>query len=205
MRGLVEVAFREYGLPRTIRSDNGPPFASVGAGGLSPFAVKLVKAGVVPERIDPGQPQQNGRLERLHLTLKQETASPPASSLRQQGQQFAAFQTYYNTERPHEALGQTPPAAHYQASSRLYSGRLREPNYADDWQVRRVHHSGEIKWRGRGIYISESLVGETVGLAEREDGDWDIHFGPVRLGRISIAGRFIRPKRRDRRPKPVRG
>ena len=101
MRGLVEVAFREYGLPRTIRSDNGPPFASVGSGGLSPFAVKLVKAGVVLERIDLGQPQQNGRLEWLHLTLKQETASPPASSLRQQGQRFAAFQTYYNPERPH--------------------------------------------------------------------------------------------------------
>ena len=202
---VVEAAFREYGLPRAVRSDNGPPFASVGAGGLSPFAVNLVKAGVVVERIDPGQPQQNGRLERLHLTLKQETASPPASSLRQQGRRFAAFQAYYNTERPHEALGQTPPAEHYQPSPRLYSGRLREPDYADDWRVRRVRHSGEIKWRGRGIYISESLVGEAVGLAEREDGDWDIHFGPVRLGRISTAGRFIRPKRRTRRPKPVRG
>ena len=132
-------------------------------------------------------------------------ASPPASSLRKQGHWFAAFQTYYNTERPHEALGQTPSAEHYQASSRLYSGRLHEPNYADDWQVRRVRHSGEIKWRSRGTYISKSLVGETVGLAECEDGDWGIHFGPVRLGRIPIAGRFIRPKRRGRRPKPVRG
>ncbi len=106
---------------------------------------------------------------------------------------------------PVASPGETPPAEHYQPSPRLYSGRLREPDYVDDWQVRRVRHSGEIKWRGRGIYISESLVGEAVGLAEREDGDWDIHFGPVRLGRISTAGRFIRPKRRTRRPKPVRG
>ena len=86
-----EAAFREYGLPSVLRSDNGPPFGSVGAGGLSPFAVKVVKAGVLPERIDPGQPQQNGRLERLHGTVVLETTSPAASSLRAQGRRFAIF------------------------------------------------------------------------------------------------------------------
>ena len=202
---VVEAAFREFGLPRVIRSDNGPPFASVAAGGLSRFAVKIVKAGVVPERIDPGQPQQNGRLERLHLTLQQETASPPAASLRQQGLRFAAFQSYYNEDRPHEALGQTPPAAHYRPSPRRYSGRLRAPDYDDGWQIRRVRQAGEIKWRGRNLYISESLAGEPLGLEEREDGDWNVAFGPVQLGRIDRDGRFIRPKRKTRRAKPVRG
>ena len=191
--------------PCVLRSDNGPPFASVGAGGLSPFAVKVVKAGVVPERIDPGQPQQNGRLERLHGTIAQETASPPAPSLRAQGRRFAAFLRTYNDERPHEALGQTPPVDHYLCSPRRYSGRLREPEYSSGHEVRRVRHSGEIRWRGHCIYISESLAGEPVGLEEREDGDWNIHFGPVLLGRIDRQGRFHRPKRPTRRPKPVRG
>ena len=202
---VLEAAFREFGLPCVLRSDNGPPFASVGAGGLSPFAVKVVKAGVVPERIDPGQPQQNERLERLHGTIAQETASPPAPSLRAQGRRFAAFLRTYNDERPHEALGQTPPVDHYLCSPRRYSGRLREPEYSSGHEVRRVRHSGEIRWRGHCIYISESLAGEPVGLEEREDGDWNIHFGPVLLGRIDRQGRFHRPKRPTRRPKPVRG
>ena len=202
---VVEAAFREYGLPRVIRSDNGPPFASVGAGGLSPLAVKLVKAGVVPERIDPGQPQQNGRLERLHQTLKQETASPPAASLGAQRRRFEAFLRTYNEERPHEALGQTPPALHYQPASRTYSGRLRAPDYADDWQVRRVRHSGEIKWRGQTLYISESLAGKPVGLAEQDDGVWAVWYGPVALGSIDQGCRFSRPKSTRRRRKAVRG
>jgi len=202
---VVEATFREYGLPDVVRSDNGPPFASVGAGGLSPLAVKLVKAGVLPERIDPGQPQQNGRLERLHQTLKQETAAPPAASLRAQARRFAAFRRTYNEERPHEALGQTPPADHYRPSARSYGGRLRQPDYAADWPVRRVRHSGEIKWRGRTLYISESLAGEPVGLQESEDGAWDVWYGPVPLGTIGHDGTFNRPKPKRRRRKPVRG
>ena len=202
---VVEAAFREYGLPRVMRSDNGPPFASVGAGGLSPLAVKMVKAGVTPERIDPGQPQQNGRLERLHQTLKQETASPPAANLRAQGRRFETFLRYYNEERPHEALGQTPPAMHYRPAARVYSGRLRPPEYAADWQVRRVRHSGEIKWQGRTLYISESLAGEPVGLVEQEDGAWAVWYGPVPLGSIDHNGRFNRPRPKRRRRKPVRG
>ena len=145
---VVEAAFREFGLPRVIRSDNGPPFASVGAGGLSPFAVKLVKAGVAPERIDPGQPQQNGRLERLHQTLKQETASPPAATLRAQRRRFEAFQRTYNEDAAARGAGTDPagPATIGPPSGR-YRGRLRAPDYADDWEVRRVRHSGEIKWQ----------------------------------------------------------
>jgi len=195
---LLEAAFREYGLPLAMRSDNGPPFAS-------PLAVKLVKAGVMPERIDPGQPQQNGRLERLHLTLNQETAMPPAATLRAQARRFRDFRRIYNDIRPHEALGQTPPAEHYTASSRTYSGRLRAPEYPGHWHIRRVRHAGEIKWRGKVIYISETLSGEAVGLEEGEDGFFTLRFGPVTLGNITPKGTFQRPRRKTRRAKPVRG
>ena len=202
---LLEAAFREYGLPVVMRSDNGPPFASVAAGGLSPLAVKLVKAGVMPERIDPGQPQQNGRLERLHLTLKQETATPPAASLRAQARRFRDFRRIYNDIRPHEALSQTPPVEHYTASCRTYSGRLRAPDYPSHWHVRQVRHAGEIKWKGGTIYISQSLSGEPVGLEEGEDGCFTLRFGAVTLGAIAPDGTFQRPKRKRRRVKPMRG
>jgi|TARA_Y100000294_G_scaffold85426_1_gene80004 hypothetical protein len=141
----------------------------------------------------------------LHGTLKQETASPPKATLRAQRRRFESFQREYNEERPHEALGQTPPADHYQLSARRYSGRIREPEYGTGVEVRRVHHKGDIRWRGECIYISESLGTELVGLKERDDGDWDIHFGPVPLGRIDRKGRFHRPKRQRRRRKPARG
>ncbi len=190
---LFEAAFHEFGLPRAVRSDNGPPFASVGAGGLSRLSVKLIKAGALPERIAPGKPQQNGRHERLHLTLKRDTACPPAASLRAQARRFAAFQRIYNEERPHEALGQSPPAAHYAPSPRRYTGRLRAPEYPSDRLVRRVRSNGEIKWGGAKVFIGEALIGEPVGLEELEDGFWLVRFAQVELGRLDPAGRFHRP------------
>jgi transposase InsO family protein len=101
---VLDAAFREFGLPKSLRSDNGAPFASRGAGGLSKLSVKVIKAGVVPERIAPGKPQQNGRLERLHLTLLQDTASPPARSLRQQIERFKGFQQLYNDALQHPSV-----------------------------------------------------------------------------------------------------
>src|SRR6266508_2917969 len=121
-----------------LRSDNGPPFASRGAGGLSKLSVKVIKAGVVPERIAPGKPQQNGRLERLHLTLLQDTANPPARSLREQLERLRSFQSLYNEERPHEALGNDTPAEHYAVSARCFDGVLREPSYGPDHAPDRV-------------------------------------------------------------------
>jgi len=191
---VFDAAFREFGLPETIRSDNGPPFASTGAGGLSALAVRLVKAGVVPERIAPGSPQQNGRLERLHLTLKQDTASPPAASLNAQARRFARFCRVYNEERPHEALGMAVPASLYVPSSRAWSGRLRSPEYASGVAVRRVRTNGEIKWRGDLVWLSSTLVGEPVGLEEDEDGVWRVRFGPVQLGSLAADGRLRRPR-----------
>src|SRR6266446_4074222 len=115
---VLDAAFREYGLPVRLRSDNGPPFASTGAAGLSRLAVKVIKAGVWPERIAPGKPEQNGRLERLHLTLLRDTAAPPARTLREQLDRLRAFQRVYNEERPHAALG-------WRAARARVSGRPR--------------------------------------------------------------------------------
>jgi len=206
---IIDAAFREFGLPRVIRSDNGPPFASTGAGGLSQLSVRLIKAGVLPERIAPGKPQQNGRHERMHLTLKQETASPPAATLRQQQRRFDSFRHLFNEERPHEALGQTVPAQHYNPpATRPYTGRLREPDYPADRLVRRVRSNGEIKWGGELIFISEALVGEPVALCEGDDdGRWQVFYGPIELGIIDAAGTFAARKagtrpRLARQPQP---
>ena len=194
---VLDAAFREFGLPCRLRSDNGPPFASCGAGGLSRLSVKVIKAGVTPERIAPGKPQQNGRLERLHLTLLQDTATPPARSLRLQLERFKAFQRLYNEERPHQALGNDTPAEHYARSPRPWDGVLREPSYAADALIRRVRHNGEIRWRGNTIYISAALSGEPVGLLESNEG-WQVAFGSLTLGVIAHGSDRLRKPKRTR-------
>ena len=192
---VLEAVFYEFGLPKALRSDNGPPFATVAAGGLSRMAVKLIKAGVVPERIEPGKPQQNGRHERMHLTLKQDTASPPAATRREQMARFEIFQAIYNNERPHEALQQKPPASVYQPSTQSYDGILRSPDYDHQVSVRKVRGCGEIKWRGRAVYISSALKGEPVGLLEIADECWIIKYGPIVLGTIKGAVKIYRTTR----------
>jgi transposase InsO family protein len=182
VRPLLEAAFREYGLPRVLRSDNGPPFASVAAGGLSRLAVWWIKLGITPERIRPGHPEDNGRHERLPLTLRLETASPPAATLRAQQQRFLRFQHEYNYERPHEALGQRPPAAVYTPAPRPYPARLPVVSYPAASTVRYVHPNGEITWQQHRVFISQCLAGEHVGLAEEDDGAWRVYFGPIALG-----------------------
>lgn len=183
-RAELERVFREHGLPRAIRSDNGAPFASVGAGGLSRLSVWWIKLGIFPERIDAGEPQQNGRHERMHRTLKAETAQPPAENRAAQQRRFDCFRAEFNHQRPHEALGQTPPAEHYRTSPRTYPQPLEDPNYPVDYELRRVRTKGEIKWQGELVYISEALAGEVIGLCENDDGDAQVYFGPVPLGVI---------------------
>ena len=191
---ILDAAFREFGPPKVMRSDNGPPFASLGAGGLSRLSVRLIKVGVLPERIAPGKPQQNGRHERLHRTVKEDTASPPAADLRAQQRRFDRFRHLFNEERPHEALGQTPPAAHYDPPPRPYGGREREPEYDAVHLVRRVRRNGEIKWRGRLVFIGEALIGEPIGLEEIADGCWAVRYAHVALGTLDAEGRFVRLK-----------
>ncbi len=181
-RRALARAFREYGLPRVIRTDNGPPFAGTSLGSLSSLAVWWVKLGILPERIAPGHPEQNGRLERLHRTLKAETASPPRANGRRQQQAFDRFRRSYNTERPHEALGQRPPAFLYTPSFRPYPASVGSPDYEAEVTVRRVRGNGEIKWKGDLVYVSETLKGEPVGLVRQDDRSWAVRFGPLLIG-----------------------
>lgn len=198
---IFDAALREFGTPKIVRSDNGPPFASSGVGGLSRLSVRLIKAGITPERIEPGKPQQNGGHERLHLTVRLDTADPPAASIRAQQRRFDSFRRTFNEERPHEALGQTTPAEHYTASDRRYSGRLREPEYPTDHEVRRVRSNGEIKWQGSFVFLGEALIGEPVGIAESDDGLFIVSYGPIELGWLDMAANFT--ARRSRlRPEP---
>ena len=190
-------AFREFGLPVRIRTDNGPPFATCALGGLSRLAVKLIKAGVTPERIEPGKPQQNGRHERMHLTLSQDTAAPPAANPAAQTARFRRFRRVYNSERPHEALGQLPPATVYQPSRRSYDG-LRSPEYAAPTQIRRVRSNGEIKWKGALIFVSQALCGEPVGLREIGEDTWRLKYGPIELGIIKAKEGLQKPRHRTR-------
>lgn len=202
---LLDAALREFGLPRVIRSDNGPPFASTAPAGLSRLAVNLIKAGVVPERIRPGRPQQNGRHERLHLTLKLDTAEPPAANLRAQQRRFDAFVREFNHERPHEALGQTRPAAHYRPSARVYTGRLRSPEYENADDVRIIHRRGELRWRGHHIFISEALVNEPVAITRIDERRWRVDYAAIELGTLDDKGNFTarRPTAtRQKAPQP---
>ncbi|HEV7880458.1 integrase core domain-containing protein, partial [Bradyrhizobium sp.] len=194
---VLDAAFREFGLPLYMRSDNGSPFASCGAGGLSMLSVRLIKAGVIPERIKPGKPQQNGRHERMHLTLLQDAATPPARTLREQLRQLHEFQRIYNEERPHQSLDDATPADLYTPSPRRFDGVLREPEYAAELEVRQVRHNGEIRWRNQTIYINQALAGEPIALEENAAG-WIVSYGPIALGTIA------HNDHRLRKPKPKR-
>jgi putative transposase len=200
VRPVLEEAFCEFGLPSAIRSDNGPPFASTAAGGLSALSLWWIKLGIAPERIEPGQPQQNGRHERMHRTLKEETARPPAPSQAEQQVRFDDFRRIFNTERPHEALDFAYPASLYRASRRSYPCVLREPQYDDGCAIRRVRSNGEIKWAGDLIFISEVLVGEPVAIDRTQEGLWRVRYANLELGTIDTDGRRLDRPRRMRRP-----
>jgi transposase InsO family protein len=177
-------AFAEHGMPATIHTDNGVPFAGSGVAGLSRLAVEWVKAGITLERSRPGHPQDNGRHERMHRTLKAETASPPATDRVEQQRRFDRFRAEYNYERPHQALGQLTPAALYQPSARRWPARLEDPWYDADHQVRRVRREGEIKWMGQAVFVSEALSGELLGIRELPWGDYLVRFANLELGLI---------------------
>ena len=202
-RAQLERVFREYGLPLVMRSDNGPPFASTGAGGLTRLGVWWVKLGITPERIEPGKPEQNGRHERMHKTLKAETATPPAATLAKQQRRFDYFRHEFNQQRPHEALRQTTPAQHYSTSPRRYPARLEDPAYPAEYQVRRVRSNGEIKWAGETIFLSMALIGEVVGVKPADNGDAELYFGPIPLAvidRYSLSLKRSSPRWRGGQP-----
>ena len=183
-RKSFEKLFREHGLPDRIRSDNGVPFASKSIGGLSRLSIWWIRLGILPERIEPGKPQQNGRHERMHRTLKQETARPPARNMEQQQKRLNAFRKQYNEVRPHEGLDLHSPASVYRQSERSFPKRLPEMTYPGHFREGLVNHNGCVYIKNNQYYIGYLLRGELLGLEEIDDGVWKVYFGPMLLGEV---------------------
>lgn len=189
-----ERLFRERGLPGAIRSDNGVPFASPNAlFNLSKLSVCWLRLGIEIERIKPGQPQQNGRHERMHLTLKQETTRPPGMNSLQQQARFDDFQSEFNTERPHQALAMQRPADLYSASDRPYRG-LPELTYPLHDREALVTVCGRICMHRKKINISTVLAGQKLGIKEVDDGIWLVSFMHYDLGYIDLEQRTLQPR-----------
>lgn len=194
--------FEEYGLPRIIRTDNGVPFATTALGRLSLLSVWWIRLGIYPELIEPAHPEQNGRHERMHRTLKAETTRPPSGNLNAQQKRFNRFLAEYNDERPHEALGQETPASVYKPSPRELPRKLPPLEYPGHFEVRLVSRNSGIRWKCDWVCVTHTLAGEYVGLEEVDDGIWDVYFGPVKLGRMDEQrlqiedhkGRWVRKK-----------
>lgn len=184
VQAIFEAAFREYGMPGAIRTDNGAPFASSALLGLSRLAVWWIKLGIVPERIQAGHPEQNGRHERMHRTMKQEVASPPAANRRAQQKAMDRFQNEYNELRPHEALGMQTPASVYQPSPRRFPERMPEVRYPDNMLVRSVRPHGHFRWNKHDVFLSEVLWGENIGLLPEDDRWFRIYFAQLPLARF---------------------
>src|SRR5260370_8662673 len=176
--------FKEYGLPKRIRTDNGVPFATTTLARLSKLSAWWVRLGILPELIEPGRPQQNGRHERMHRTLKDETTRPAAASLAAQQRKFNVFREEFNHERPHEALDQQTPASCYSASAREMPEKLPPLVYPDRFEVRYVSANGGIRWNRGWINVSTDCIGAYVWLEEIDNGIWNVYFGPLTLGRL---------------------
>ena len=193
IRGFKQ-AFLEYGLPDIIRTDNGQPFAGMGIGALTKLSIWWLKLGILPERIKPGCPQQNGRHERMHRTLKEAVASPPSTSFKVQQTSFDDFKYEYNFQRPHKALQGQRPADVYFRSPREFISDDPEIIYPDEYEIRKVRTNGEIKWFGKKYFISELLYGEPVGLKMIDDGRAMLYFSKLKIGLIDVReNKIIRP------------
>ena len=186
-------AFAAYGLPVRIRSDNGLPFAGPGLAGLSTLSVWWIRLGIVPERIAPGHPEQNGSHEQFHRVLKADTARPPAPNCTAQQQRFRRFVREYNEERPHEALNNRPPATRYEPSPRALPRRLPPLEYPGHMEPRRVSNCGTVSWASAPLFLATALAGDWVAFDEVDDGLWTIHFATVALARYDARQRRLHP------------
>jgi transposase InsO family protein len=190
-RDSFEAIFRSYGLPSAIRSDNGAPFASVGLAGLTKLSTYWLRLGITLERIRPAHPEENGRHERMHRTLKLSTTRPARKNLLQQQEAFDAFVAEFNSERPHEALQMKRPAEVYEPSPRRYPEHLPEPDYPSHDDAIRVSPGGLIHlYRRRTIYLSSALTGQYVGIREEQDGRWLVSFMHIDLGHVETNNTF---------------
>lgn len=184
VRAIFEAAFREYGMPAAIRTDNGPPFASSAVAGLSRLAVWWIKLGIVPERIAAGHPEQNGRHERMHRTLKQEVAQPPAANRRKQQRALDHFREEYNQVRPHEALQMHTPAEVYEPSEEKFPVSVSAPDYPESMLVRSVRRRGHFRWKHRDVFLTEVLWSERIGLLPVDERWFTIYFAQYPIARF---------------------
>lgn len=185
VRAVFRDAFRRYGLPRAIRTDNGVPFASPGLRGLSQLNVWWLRLGIQHQRIQPARPEQNGVHERMHRTLKAAVCRPPRGSLAAQQRAFNRFRVEFNTDRPHQALQGRPPAAVYRPSPRPYPETLPPLEYPGHFLVKRVTSAGTVRFKHRLLFVSHALKQHAIGLTETDDGIWSIYLGSVLLGRLN--------------------
>jgi transposase InsO family protein len=191
-RPAFERAFREYGLPRAMRTDNGVPFATCAIHGLSELNVWWMRLGIQHQRILPAHPQQNGAHERMHKTLKAEAIRPPRATLTAQQRAFDIFRTEYNEERPHDTLAGDTPASRYHPSPRPYPKRLPPVEYPGHYLVKRITSGGTFKFGRRLLFLATPLIGYDVGLDEAEDGVWSIYFADVLIARFDERKYVIR-------------
>ena len=169
-----ERLFEQFGLPYSIRTDNGSPFASQALGGISKLSKWWIDLGIRPERIKPSHPEQNGRHERMHRSLK--AALQPQNSFEAQQTFFNQFLREYNEERSHEGIGRKTPAECYEPSKRIYTGHIEPYDYGDNVEIRKVKLSGEIKWQGKTYYLSQVLANEPVAFEPYADGIWHVYY-----------------------------
>lgn len=182
--GVMERAFREWGLPDAVQSDNGPPFGAKGYGRLSTISVRLMKLGILPVFSRPAKPQDNGAHERMHRTLKERATIPPGKNIRDQQRKLDEFRQIYNHERPHEGLGMKRPARLWRGGRRPFPSKLEEVSYEPWFEVRQVAHSGMLKWSSGEVFISHALAKETIGLEPASADRWNVFFGRFYLGQL---------------------
>jgi transposase InsO family protein len=187
VNAVCDAAMREYGMPERIRTDNGAPFAGLGLLGLSKLSLGRMKLGIVHERIQPGRPQQNGRHERMHRTLKEDTAKPPAGTLTAQQKKFDRFRLTFNHERPHEALGNETPGSIYVPSARMFPSRVESFQYPKSFLTRRVNNSGDISWHKGRVFVSEVFRNEDIGLEQMDEDLHKVFFHDTELGEFNSA------------------
>lgn len=192
---ICEAAMHEYGMPTRIRTDNGAPFAGNGLLGLSKLSISWTKLGIVHERIQPGRPQQNGRHERMHRTLKEDTTKPPALTLRLQQKKFDRFRQVFNHERPHEGINNAVPASLYQRSAVLLPRAVADFTYPRGFQTRRVNSSGDISWHKDRVFISQVFSFEDLGFEEMDEDLFRVYFRDIELGELNVPELRFRPVR----------
>lgn len=193
VREIFEQAFRRYGKPLIIRSDNGPPFSSRALSGLSSLSVWWLSLGIEPELIEAGHPEQNGEHERMHRTLKLEILDVAGKNLTDQQEIFDKWRREFNTVRPHEAIGMQCPSEIYEKSRYRYEGMMKSYQYGDRMLVRSVKSTGEIKWHGQLLYLSDTLKKHQVGIQAITPSEYEVYFRTKKLGIIKAGHNKVLP------------